>query len=48
MSIWQTHDWQHMLQRSGQSEAYFEINTPPSLPLSRGGIIFVEKRQVSL
>lgn len=37
MSIWQTEPWQHMLQKSEQVEAFFEIDG-----------FFVEKRKISL
>jgi len=37
MSLWQTHDWQHMLQKSWQVEAYFEVDA-----------VYVEKRKISL
>jgi hypothetical protein len=37
MSIWQTKSWQEMLQKSHQTEKYFEIDE-----------VFVEKRKVGL
>jgi hypothetical protein len=37
MSLWQTKSWQEMLQKSHQTETYFEVSG-----------IFIEKRKVAL